>query len=77
MDIGSRSKIWTVPKITLLTELWLKGIPARVIGSQLGFSTSAILGKVYRLKLVKRRESRLTAIKHLLVEKDRNRVDFS
>jgi hypothetical protein len=41
---------WTDERIALLRKLWGEGLPASVIGAQLGKSRSSILGKVERLR---------------------------
>jgi GcrA cell cycle regulator len=42
---------WTVEKLALLKELWGKGNTAAAIARQLGVSKSAVLGKIFRLRL--------------------------
>lgn len=47
-----RSASWTGENIALLKELWAAGETAHAIGARLGgMSRSAVLGKVYRLRL--------------------------
>ena len=44
--------VWTDDGITLLRKLWAEGATAAAIGRRLGgFSRSAVLGKVFRLRL--------------------------
>lgn len=48
---------WTQEQVTLLTELWNKGLSATAITKKLkGFSRNAVLGKVHRLRLPTRRK---------------------
>ena len=42
---------WPAARVALLTELWAKGETAVAIGSRLGLSRSAVLGKIFRLRL--------------------------
>jgi GcrA cell cycle regulator len=42
---------WPAAQTTLLTELWAKGETAVAIGGRLGLSRSAVLGKIFRLRL--------------------------
>jgi GcrA cell cycle regulator len=42
---------WTAECIALLRRRWAEGVSARVIGSELGVSRSAVLGKIFRLGL--------------------------
>jgi GcrA cell cycle regulator len=47
-----RGNVWTDDGITLLRKLWAEGATAAVIGRRLGgFSRSAVLGQVFRLRL--------------------------
>lgn len=47
-----RGATWTAERIALLKKLWAAGETAEAIGQRLGgFSRSAILGKVWRLRL--------------------------
>jgi GcrA cell cycle regulator len=47
-----RDKTWTDDGIILLRKLWAEGATANAIGQRLGgFSRSAVLGKVFRLRL--------------------------
>jgi len=47
-----RSQNWTVERVDLLRRLWSEGATAAVIGARLGgMSRSAVLGKVFRLRL--------------------------
>ena len=43
--------VWTDGQIEQLKQLWVDGLSASQIGSRLGFSRNAILGKVFRLCL--------------------------
>jgi GcrA cell cycle regulator len=43
--------IWTRERIALLKRLWSDGKTATAIAAQLRMSTSAVLGKVFRLRL--------------------------
>ena len=45
---------WTEERIARLTELWLGGVVARLIGAALGVTKSAIVGKASRLGLPNR-----------------------
>jgi hypothetical protein len=48
-----RESCWTVDRVALLKDLWARGATAVVIGAHLGgMSRSAVLGKVYRLRLL-------------------------
>jgi GcrA cell cycle regulator len=42
---------WTDEKLALLRKLWSKGKTATAIAQQLGASKSAVLGKIFRLRL--------------------------
>jgi GcrA cell cycle regulator len=47
-----RSDSWTVERLELLRKLWGEGATAAAIGARLGgLSRSAVLGKVFRLRL--------------------------
>jgi len=47
-----RGETWSVERIDLLKKLWAEGKTAAVIGARLGgLSRSAVLGKVFRLRL--------------------------
>jgi len=47
-----RDEAWTVERIALLRQLWAEGETAAAIAARLGgMSRSAVLGKVYRLRL--------------------------
>src|SRR6202050_5664097 len=49
---GMRGNVWTDDGVTLLRKLWAEGATAAAIGRRLGgFSRSAVLGKVFRLRL--------------------------
>ena len=41
---------WTAERVSLLQQLWASGATAGAIGAQLGFSRSAVLGKILRLR---------------------------
>ena len=45
---------WTEERIARLTELWLSGMAARLIGAALGVTKSAVVGKASRLGLPNR-----------------------
>ena len=45
---------WTEERIARLTELWLGGMAARLIGAALGVTKSAVVGKASRLGLPNR-----------------------
>jgi GcrA cell cycle regulator len=48
-----RQSCWTAERTALLKDLWAQGATAVVIGAHLGgLSRSAVLGKVYRLRLL-------------------------
>lgn len=42
---------WTVDRVEVLTDLWLKGRNAKAIGRLLGCSKNAVIGKANRLLL--------------------------
>jgi GcrA cell cycle regulator len=45
-------EVWTAERVKLLRSLWTKGATAAAIGVRLGgLSRSAVLGKIYRLRL--------------------------
>lgn len=47
-----RAETWTANRVELLKQLWIKGETAVAIGARLGgISRSAVLGKVFRLRL--------------------------
>lgn len=46
--------IWTEPRVTRLTELWLDGVSARLIGIEMGIPKNAVVGKAHRLELPQR-----------------------
>jgi GcrA cell cycle regulator len=47
-----REGVWTEDGISLLRKMWAEGATAATIGARLGgFSRSAVLGKVFRLRL--------------------------
>jgi GcrA cell cycle regulator len=46
-----RGVAWTEHRLGLLKQLWADGKTATAIGRRLGISKSAVLGKVYRLRL--------------------------
>lgn len=48
---------WTVEDTAILRRRWDEGASASVIGKELGVSRSAVLGRVFRLGLAKRREA--------------------
>jgi len=48
---------WSETDIAQLRELWGKGFSASQIAKELGYSRDAVLGRVFRLKLPKRREA--------------------
>lgn len=43
---------WTEDRVAELTKLYAEGYSAGIIGEKLGLSRNAIIGKIYRLKLV-------------------------
>lgn len=45
---------WTPEKIAALRDLWDTGASASIIGSQIGASRNAVIGKAHRLKLERR-----------------------
>ena len=47
---------WTEERVQLLTELWNAGHPAVEIAEKLDVSRNAVIGKLYRLELSKRRK---------------------
>ena len=47
-----REDVWTEDGISLLRKMWAEGATAAAIGARLGgLSRSAVLGKVFRLRL--------------------------
>jgi GcrA cell cycle regulator len=47
-----RDNLWTEQRVELLSKLWADGVTANVIAERLGgLSRSAVLGKVFRLRL--------------------------
>lgn len=46
-----RGEIWTDEKLDLLKQLWAGGATAQVIADRLGISRSAVMGKIFRLRL--------------------------
>ncbi len=46
-----RGTAWTAERTALLRRLWAGGETAAAIGAQLGLSRSAVLGKIFRLRL--------------------------
>ena len=44
-------KMWTQEQIYVLTKLWHRGEPARIIALQLGTTRNAVIGKANRLGL--------------------------
>jgi GcrA cell cycle regulator len=48
---------WTPERIAALIALWNEDLSASEIGRRLGFSKNAVIGKVHRLGLPKRRPS--------------------
>ena len=46
-----RGAAWTNDRVDLLRQLWANGSTATVIAATLGISRSAVLGKVFRLRL--------------------------
>lgn len=46
-----RGVAWTEQRLSLLKRLWADGKTATAIGRRLGISKSAVLGKVFRLRL--------------------------
>lgn len=48
---------WTKEANDLLTQLWSDGLSAGLIGAKFGLTRSAILGRVFRMGLTKRRDS--------------------
>lgn len=48
---------WTPQRISTLIALWDEGISTTEIGRRLGTTKNAVVGKVHRLGLVKRRAS--------------------
>jgi hypothetical protein len=52
---GVMRDCWTADRVSLLLQLWARGITAEAIGAQLGgLSRSAVLGKILRLRRVAR-----------------------
>lgn len=50
--VAMRGESWSVERVALLRRLWAQGATAEVIGARLGgLSRSAVLGKVFRLRL--------------------------
>ena len=57
--MGNVSLVWTHQAIATLKKLWSEGLPCSSIAAQLGsgFSRNAVIGKVHRLGLERRRPS--------------------
>lgn len=53
---GKAMMNWTDEAVTTLTRMWDEGLSASQIGAELGVSRCAVLGKIDRLGLPKRRE---------------------
>ena len=49
------SEEWTPTRISILIALWNEGLTTSVIGQRLGVTKNAVVGKVHRLGLPKRR----------------------
>lgn len=45
---------WSDEKVELLRRMWEEGVPASEIGSALGTTKNAVIGKAHRLKLNQR-----------------------
>ncbi|MBN1783351.1 MAG: hypothetical protein JW812_00085 [Alphaproteobacteria bacterium] len=54
---------WTINSISKLKKLWDKGISTSEIGTKLGFSKNAIVGKAHRLGLKSRSNTVIKKIK--------------
>jgi GcrA cell cycle regulator len=54
MTVQETSFEWTPESMARLEELWKEGLPTREIGSRLGITKNAVVGKMHRLGLAKR-----------------------
>ena len=45
---------WTPTRVSTLIALWNEGLSTSIIGSKIGVTKNAVVGKVHRLKLAKR-----------------------
>jgi len=57
--------LWTKKQEQTLTDYWEKGLTSGQISKKMGFSRSAILGKVSRLKLKKRTQNSVFSAKNI------------
>lgn len=61
---------WTDEQIETLTRLWADGLSCSLIGEAMGITRNAVIGKVHRLKLPKRRTTdRISGWKWMNVSK--------
>lgn len=51
------AELWTKEQTDELASLWASGLSASQIGARLGMTRNAVLGRVHRLKLGKRRDA--------------------
>jgi len=67
-----RAEAWSGERIFLLHRLWKEGLTAEAIGARLGgMSRSAVLGKVFRLRLRGETGTGTTAAQHDTLAPDR------
>jgi GcrA cell cycle regulator len=65
MERHMRGESWTVERVQLLQKLWAQGVTAAAIAARLGgLSRSAVMGKVFRLRLQTAAPVPLSRIKH-------------
>lgn len=63
---------WTAERIDLLRKLWGEGATAATIAARLGgLSRSAVMGKVFRLRLQAAKAARLSPMKQNLAQRTR------
>ena len=61
---------WTEDKVSELRELWDQGLPTSQIGTILGFTKNAVVGKAHRIGL----ERRPSPIKRSIMKPDRKKA---
>ena len=61
---------WTDDKVSELRELWDQGLPTSQIGTILGFTKNAVVGKAHRIGL----ERRPSPIKRSIMKPDRKKA---
>ena len=63
--------MWSKEQIDILTRLWSRGEPARIIALQLGTTRNAVIGKANRLELPKH-PSRVEENEETIYEENNN-----